>query len=376
VPNGTRVFATSFLILLSVAAAGDEGAGASKKYKALKHAPPSLAGTWAILDHDGANRTVPRYLSSLGGGETGTGTLLSPPFRVATDTIRFTICGHDGEHGGQKKNYIALTDAKKGLSLRQTFAPGSDAMQEQSWNVARLKGREVRIEVHDGDSNGAFAWMGIGRIDAGKELCVDFAGGIPAGWITAGKSGTHETETVCGGVPFRRYVAPYSMVPASGSEEIPCGFVAERLYFLGCTVPQGKPLDSFGTIEIVYRDGDADRYPLMLGYTLDLAGKLLSKSKAMHLHSSGDVFQHYLVVAPKPAILEKIVLRSNPDRDVLPQITAVTCQTEAADDHLESLPDCPESAEEAAWIQSHTIGPDSPKIEEIKAQVRQANKIE
>ena len=375
-PNGNKVFTALVLTLLSVAAVADEGTGMSKRYKALKHAPPSASGTWAILDRDGANRTVPRYLSSLGAGETGTGTILSPPFRISTDTIRFTICGHDGEHGGQKKNYIALSDAKKGLSLRQTCAPGSDAMQEQTWNVAQLKGREVRVEVHDGNSGGMFAWMGIGRIDAGSGLCVNFAHGIPAGWVTTAKSGSHETEVVCGGVPFRRYAAQYSMIPASGSEEIPCGFAADHLYFLGCTVPQGRPLDTFGTIEIVYRSGDSDCYPLMLGYTLDLAGKLLSRSKAMYLHASADVFQHYLVLATRPAVIEKIVLRRNPDRDVLAQITAITCQTEAAGEHLEALPDCPEAVEEAAWIESHTISPDSPKMEEIKSKIRQANKME
>ncbi len=70
------------------------------------------------------------------------------------------------------------------------------------------------------------------------------------------------------------------------------------------------------------------------------------------------------------------MLRRNPDRNVLAQITAITCQTEAAGEHLEALPDCPEAVEEAAWIESHTISPDSPKMEEIKSKIRQANKME
>ncbi len=67
-----------------------------------------MGTTWAIVERDGANRKVDPYLSSLGQGETGTGTIASPPFVIDTDTIRFTICGHDGPTGRARDNYIAL----------------------------------------------------------------------------------------------------------------------------------------------------------------------------------------------------------------------------------------------------------------------------
>src|SRR3989304_1851077 len=56
----------------SAPAACGEGGGASRRYRALDYAEAGL-GTWAILDRDGAGRAVDPYLSSLGGGEMGTG---------------------------------------------------------------------------------------------------------------------------------------------------------------------------------------------------------------------------------------------------------------------------------------------------------------
>jgi hypothetical protein len=372
-----RVCVVSMLLsaILSLAAVAEDGVGVSTKYKALKHSPADAAGTWAILDRDGANRQVDRYLSSLGGGESGTGVIVSPPFKVSADAITFTICGHDGQGGGQQKNFIALVDVRSGKILKQTPAPGSDPMQQKSWEVGPLRGREVRIEVHDGDPGGAFAWLGVGEIDAGPALRVRFRDGMPDGWIARTAPAEPRTEVVRGGVPFLRYPAEYTMIPASGAREMPCGFAAERLFVLGCLVPTGKPLEIYGEIEIVYRQGPAQRFPLMCGYTLDIAGKLLSKSKAVYLHESGDVFQPYLVLAPRPEVIEKIILRRNPKQDSVPQITAITCQTQSAGDNLAALPDYTASPEEEAWIRSHTITPSSPSLEEIMKEIRRAHKL-
>jgi hypothetical protein len=362
-------------ILPGVAAMGAEGTELSGGYKGFKVAPPPAAGTWAILDRDGANRQVPKYLSSLGQGEAGTGTIASPAFRVDADAIRFTICGHDGPGGGQHKNFIALVDANSGQTLRQTMAPGNDAMQERSWDVAPLRGREVRIEVHDGDAGGAFAWLGIGRIDAGPPLRIEFNTRIPDNWTVRSPPVAVRTEILPGGVPFLRYPSQYTLVPASGELAIPCGFAAEQLFFLGCTLPGGKPLEVYGWIEIVYRDGHADRFPLMLGFTLDGYGQEPSPSKALYLHPSADPFQHYLVRAPRPGVIEKIVLRRNPERDLVPRITAVTCRTAAAADNLAALPAGRMTAEEEAWIRTHAIRPGSPNLDEIAKEIRRAHKL-
>lgn len=359
----------------AVTAVAGEGPGASSKSMGLKFSPPLAAGTWAILDRDGANRQVPKYLSSLGQGETGTGVIVSPPVRVEVDAIRFTLCGHDGQGGGANKNFIALIDAKTGKTLQQTTAPGNDAMQERSWDTSPLRGREVRIEVHDGDPGGAFAWLGVGRIDAGPPLRVEFNDRIPDGWTIRARPAEIRTEVLPGGVPFLRYPSQHTLVPASGALEIPCGFEAERVFFLGCTVPGGKPLVTYGWIEIVYRDGPPDRFPLLLGFTLENYGKQLGGSKAMYLHRSADPFQHYLVVAPRRAAIEKIVLRRHPKADLVPRITAVTCQTTASGERLVALPQSPAHADEEAWIQAHALRSNVPDVDEIGKEIRRTHKV-
>jgi hypothetical protein len=114
---------------------------------------------------------------------------------------------------------------------------------------------------------------------------------------------------------------------------------------------------------------------LTLGYTLDVELKLPSKSKAMNVRPSGDVFQQYLVVGPRAEVIEKIVLRASDEHDVVPRITAVTCQTSASSELLTPLPGSKPGADEAAWIESHTITADSPDMNGIAAEIRRAHKM-
>lgn len=371
-----RVMPTAWFAAAAIVAISQTPWAQAQTYKGLRYTPTASSGTWAILQRDGANRQVPRYLSSLGGGETGTGMIASPPFRISGDTIVLTICGHDGQHGGQDKNVVALVDTRTGQALFKSAAPGNDAMQERSWDVSKLHGREVRIEVRDGDSGGAFAWLGVGRIDAGDALWVDFRTGMPQGWAAKAEPTRDRPEVVRGGIPFLRHPSEYTMVPASGARELPCGFAAERVFVLGGTVATGRPLEVAGFLDVVYRNGSRDSFPLIVGYTLDVAGKMLSKSKAMHLHASADPFQHYLVIALRPEVLEKIVLRRNPEQPAIPRITAVTFQTTAAGKELEALPDARPSADEDAWIRSQAIIAGSPDMSQIQAEIRRANKME
>ena len=367
--------AAAVLAILVPCPAAENAPATSKQYQALKYPLPSLPGTWAVLDFDGARRQVEPYLSSLAFGEAGTGVVVSPEVELSVETIRFTICGHDGQDGGHQKNFIALIDAATGQTLEKTFAPGSDPMQQHSWDVSRLQGRKVRVEVHDGIAEGAYAWLGIGTIDAGPALNVDFRKGLPDDWKVTTPPEELRTELVQGGIPFLRRAGAYTIIPRQGPIDIACGFAADRLFLLGCTVAGGRPLETYGHVEIVYRDGPSQRFPLILGFTLDGDGKLPSPSKAIHLHRSGDRFQYYLVLECRPGVIDKIRLQRNPQSDLVPRITAITCQTQAASDHLAALPDARPDAEEAAWIESHTISPDSPKLEQIQAEIRRAHKI-
>ena len=121
--TGTHVVFFVISTWLATAGLGQQTADGSAKYKALKCPPPPMGTTWTVLEHDGANREVDPYLSSLGQGEAGTGVIASPSFKLDTDTIRFTICGHDGQAGKRGENYIALIDARKGTASRRPRRP-------------------------------------------------------------------------------------------------------------------------------------------------------------------------------------------------------------------------------------------------------------
>ncbi len=367
----TRI-ALSLLLALSIAIAAQarDPIAPSPRFKALRIDPPVAPSTWGIHDRDGANRSVDRYLSSLVGGEVGTGTIASPAFTVTTDAIEFTVCGHDGQGGGQDRNLVVLVDAASGEVLRKTPAPGNDATQPRTWGVKELRGRKVRVEVRDGLPLAAFAWLGVGRVRAGDALNVDFRQGLPANWTAEQKKMEIDTVLVEGGVPFR--AARQTVMLDGKTVRVPCGFSARRLFFLGGTVHRGRALEVHGHVVIRYRGGAVDRHPLMVGYTLDGAFKRLSKSPAIHLHASGDPFQYYLVVAPRRDVIEEIGLEADPGYRV-PTITAITCDTASTSDRLDALPDSKPSAHEEAWIAAHAITSGAPKLEEIVAKVRAAH---
>ncbi|TWU42760.1 hypothetical protein [Novipirellula artificiosorum] len=362
-------------ILFTGAGFTEEPTSISKKYQALKSPPTTAGTTWALLDRDGANRAIEPYFSSLGQGEAGTGVASSPPFVIADDEISFTICGHDGAGGGEGKNYIALVDARKGEMLMQTAAPGHDGMQQRSWNVRPHQGKEVRIEIHDGNSGSAYGWMGIGKIDAGSSLTIDFRQGMPDGWERPERSVDVRYETIAPGVPFKRSVSTFTLIPNSGQIELPCGFSARRLFFLGGTVSGGQPLQSCGAIEVHYATGSPDVFPLIIGFTLDGRYKRLSSSKASYLHPSADPYQPYLVVAPRGDRIEKIRLVASPDHAPIPRITAITCESEADNENLIPLPDCGPSATEEQWIRSHQLAAGSPDLDQIIQTIRVDHKL-
>jgi len=268
-----------------------------------------------------------------------------------------------------------LVDARKGTDLRKTTAPANDALRERSWDVADLKDREVRIEVRDGIAEGAFAWLGIGSIDAGPALRVDFRNGLPDGWNRTSRAADVRNEFVAGAVPFQRNTSVTGLIPAKGEVEFPCGFVAERVFLLGCTVPTGTPLICYGAVEFHYRSGSVDSFPLIYGFTLDGQGKLLSPSKAMYLGRSSDPFQYVLALAPEKEVIEMIRLVASPTRGPIPQITAITCETRDSHERLLPLPKEQPSPEDTAWITSHTITTKLPDRHAIEQELRQAHKL-
>ena len=156
--------------------------------------------------------------------------------------------------------------------------------------------------------------MGIGSIDAGPGLKVDFRNGIPEGWSRPERAAEVRTEVVQGAVPFHRNMTASSIIPGKGQVELPCGFSAKRIFLLGCTVSAGKPLVRYGAVEVHYASGTVDVIHLTYGFTFDGQNKVLSPSKAMYLGRSGDPFQYVLSLAPSAERIDMIRLVSNPGR--------------------------------------------------------------
>jgi len=113
------------------------------------------------------------YVTSLPpGGESLTGILRSAPFAMPTE-LRFYLCGHRGYPNDppHDKNYVRLLDAETGQELQRSYPPRNDTGHAIRWKDQ--KGRMVRLEIVDGDTGGAFAWLGITRLNVDLEIFTE-----------------------------------------------------------------------------------------------------------------------------------------------------------------------------------------------------------
>ena len=124
------------------------------------------ANPWDFEERSFADGTKGRVLSSLPGGETMTGVLRSPEF-AAPATLSFWVCGHDGfpDKPEQKRNAVRLRAADSGEVLFTAWPPRSDVGRRVEWNLAAQSGRRVFLEVTDGDTGTAYAWLALGRVE-------------------------------------------------------------------------------------------------------------------------------------------------------------------------------------------------------------------
>lgn len=116
---------------------------------------------------DGVEAEVVTSLPPPRGGalERLTGTLSSPVFECPP-TLEFWILGHRGRPGEpvHEKSFVRLVDADGGKELARAYPPQDDAGQPVRWELGPTTGRPVRLEITDGDSGEAFAWLAVGRL--------------------------------------------------------------------------------------------------------------------------------------------------------------------------------------------------------------------
>ncbi len=107
------------------------------------------------------------FMSSLPpGGEKLTGILRSRNFEIPA-RFKFFIAGHDGypDKPLAGKNFVRLRDAATDEILVSSPPPRHDTAHPVTWNLKENAGKTGYLEIVDGDSEAAFAWLAVGRFD-------------------------------------------------------------------------------------------------------------------------------------------------------------------------------------------------------------------
>ncbi len=75
------------------------------------------------------------------------------------------MCGHNGppDQPDNRKNFARLV-LSDGTEAARSYPPRSDVAEEYRWDLSRFAGMSGAIEVVDGDTGGAYAWIAIARI--------------------------------------------------------------------------------------------------------------------------------------------------------------------------------------------------------------------
>jgi len=134
------------------------------------HAPAesdsSGANPWVVQRRRSADGQDADFLCTLPSGEQTTGVLRSKNF-AAPVRLTFWMAGHDGypDKPLQKKNFVRLRAADSSAVLMTAPAPRNDIAQRISWDLRAPAGKQVFLELVDGDAAGAFAWLAVGRFE-------------------------------------------------------------------------------------------------------------------------------------------------------------------------------------------------------------------
>lgn len=141
----------------------------------LRQGLPPSAEPWGLQKRacaDGVEMTVLSSLPQPGGEwEKRTGIVRSSPFPLPA-SLSFWICGHRGapDQPAGDGNFVRLVDEASGTELARVAPPRSDVAQRVLWEPATLavptpEGQNVRLEIVDGETGDAYAWLAVGRIE-------------------------------------------------------------------------------------------------------------------------------------------------------------------------------------------------------------------
>ena len=127
---------------------------------------PNSPNPWTVQNRPCADGKKADFLSSLPLGEPLTGILRSKNFTVPP-RLSFYIAGHDGfpDKPMQGKNLVRLRDAETFDILMQAPAPRNDLARQVTWDLSQHAGKQAFVELVDGDTAGAYAWLAVGRFE-------------------------------------------------------------------------------------------------------------------------------------------------------------------------------------------------------------------
>jgi putative membrane-bound dehydrogenase-like protein len=155
------------------------GAAAAPDWEIRPHAPasgsPVSAPPWGTQERPCTDGTGMVTISSLpqpgGDWEKRTGVLRSRAFAMP-ESLGFWLCGHRGapDQPAGDGNFVRLVDAATSEELARAYPPRHDSGHPVRWPAADLTpavtpGRLVCLEVVDGESGDAYAWLAVGRIE-------------------------------------------------------------------------------------------------------------------------------------------------------------------------------------------------------------------
>ncbi len=139
---------------------------ADANWFAANGAASGAGSPWVVQRRKCADGREADFLCTLPSGEQTTGVLRSRSF-ASPSQLTLWIAGHDGfpDKPLQKKNFVVLKQADSSDVLMRAPAPRNDIAQKITWNLSAFAGKQVFIELVDGDTAGAYAWLAVGRFN-------------------------------------------------------------------------------------------------------------------------------------------------------------------------------------------------------------------
>jgi hypothetical protein len=336
-------------------------------------------------------------LTSLGMGEAGTGVIRSEVFTIESPLQGFFLAGADGTATGTNNgdnNFLRLRSHPDGEILRLARPPGYHSFEKKEWFTDDLLGRKVYLEMVDGNPQirgDGFAWIALGGYKQVDDSALDNP--VVTNDIYALPIDQNAELTLCRSLPFLAALperrGETSRVLEGDIETIPVGCRADTLYLLGMInegwdygvahwgehpeLRQNREDQVFigrniGDIEIHYSDGSIDRVPVEMGATawfinnwtfgpthgvevgirepfasrpeyMKVFRKALRLKEAPEGSSPGSRHTHYyLALEPRDELIEKIVIRDNPEVRGRPLVSGITMASQHPAPDMQHFP--------------------------------------